>query len=758
MAKDFFPGLGSAVAERTILRKKFKGTKRERFETWKEVAQRVAHGNSQLAKTGKERVDEFNTLNELIGEGRLLTSGRHLQHGDITQPDRPMEVFTNCSTSVTTFGLAYLLLNGSGVGRCYDDDLMLVDWDNAPNVLCVLDEKHPDFVYSAHETVRDAKHKYGKSGIVWHQVVDSREGWGKAIEILELMAYERIHADKLLVLDFSLVRPKNSPIAGMQDRPASGPVPLMNAFQRVASLKGAGMAPWKQAMYIDHYFADCVLVGGVRRSARMSVKNWRDSSIFEFIQIKRPVEFQGLRGEEVRNFRLGRKAQGLEPLTSFLWSSNNSVGVDKEFWELVAYPPNSKKGRSDLAKHARKVFNMVTEYAYFDGTGEPGIINLDMLVQNDAGLTGSALCFDSTRYQVEDGTLLFLDRLVRTAKQKQFYMIVNPCSEIALAIWGGFCTIADCCLYHCETFEQCEETVRAAVRFLIRVNTLNSVYNKEVKRTNRIGIGLTGVHEFAWKFFKFGFRDLIDENKSYAFWSFLSKLKRAVQDEAETYSKKLGVETPHTDTTVKPSGTISKLFGLTEGWHLPSMGWYMRWVQFHRDDPLIEEYKKAGYPVRLLKKYKETVIVGFPTIPTLVEIMPPEMLVTASQATPDEQYQWLMLGEKYWIRGVDESGNPLQRDTGNQISYTLKYDPKVLTLDDFRASIRKYQGRVRCCSVMPQEEGSSYEYLPEQPVSQAEYNSIVSGITQLIREDVGMEHVACEAGGCPIDFKQSPIA
>lgn len=753
-AKEFYPGMGQAVAERTILRKKNKGTKRERWESWKEVAQRVAHGNTQLCKTGKEKVSEYELVYELMSEARLLTSGRHLQHGDITQPHRPMEVFTNCSTSVTTFGLAYLLLNGSGVGRSYDDDLMVVDWDNAPNVLCVLDDKHPDFDHSAHETVRDAKHKYGIGpGVVWHSVQDSREGWAKAVEILELMAYERIHANKLLILDFSPVREKNKPIGGMQDRPASGPVPLMNAFQRVNSLRGAGMAPWKQAMYIDHYFADCVLVGGVRRSARMSVKNWRDASIFEFIQIKRPVEFQGLKGVEVQKLRAERKAQGLDPLTSFLWSSNNSVGVDREFWELVSLPPNSRKGRSDLAKHARKVFQMVTEYAYYDGTGEPGLINLDMLVQNNLGLTTSSDFFRSNRYEPQDGTALFLDRLIRIAKSKPFYMIVNPCSEIALAIWGGFCTIADVCLYHCDNYEQCEETVRAAVRFLIRVNTLNSVYNREVQRTNRIGVGLTGVHEFAWKFFGFGFKDLINENRSIEFWVLLSKLKRAIQDEAISYSAQLGVAVPHTDTTVKPSGTISKLFGLTEGWHLPSMAWYMRWVQFHRDDPLIEQYKNSGYPVQLLKKYKETVIVGFPTVPLVADIMPADKLVTASQATPDEQYQWLMLGEKYWIRGVDETGTPLARDTGNQISYTLKYDPKVTTIDQFRQSIKTYQGKVRCCSVMPQEEGSSYEYLPEQPVSQAEYLSIVSGISKVVKEDVGQEHVVCEAGGCPVDFK-----
>ena len=112
-------------------------------------------------------------------------SGRHLQHGDETQPTRNMEVFTNCSTAASSFILFYLLMNGSGVGRAYDDDMCVVDWDNMPNVRCVIAQDHPDFEWGVDESVRDAEHKYGKSnGIKWFEVPDSREGWAQAIEMV----------------------------------------------------------------------------------------------------------------------------------------------------------------------------------------------------------------------------------------------------------------------------------------------------------------------------------------------------------------------------------------------------------------------------------------------------------------------------------------------------------------------------------------------------------------------------------------------
>jgi adenosylcobalamin-dependent ribonucleoside-triphosphate reductase len=757
VARNFHPGMGQAVAERTILRKRKinKTSKKERWETWKEVAERVSEGNALLCKGAREQADEFATLNKHIGNAVLLMSGRHLQHGDVTQPQRNMEVFTNCSTAHSTFALAYLLLNGSGVGRCYDDDLMLVNWDHAPNIVSCLDENHPDFDYSAHMSVREAKHKYGgpSDKVIWHDVDDSREGWGGAIELAETLAFEKIHVDKILVLNWSKVRGKNQPIAGMQNRPSSGPVPMMNAFQKVAGLKGAGMAPWKQAMFADHYFAESVMMGGVRRSARMSAKYWKDPSIFEFIDVKMPVEFLGMSGDDILEYRRsGNKPEG------FLWSSNNSILVDKEFWDLLRLKKRSRLYKSELAKHARKVFERATEAAYCHGTGEPGFVNVDTLVDNRDGLhmvTGNYI--GSQRYTIQDSTKLYLERLLKIAKGKTYYMIVNPCGEICLAIWGAFCTIADLAPYHAETLEEVEDAARAAVRALIRVNTMDSIYSKEVKRTNRIGVGLTGIHEFAWKFFGYSFRDLIDESKSRDFWNFLSRLKWIIRSEAISYANKLGVPVPHTDTTIKPSGTISKLFGLTEGWHLPAMLWYLRWVQFRSDNPLIAEYEQAGYPIRVLKQYKGTTIVGFPTIPVIAEMgIPVNKLVTASEATPDEQYQWLRLGEKHWIRGFsEEESKGTIRDTGNQISYTLKYDPSRVTLKDFRESILRNQSTVKACSVMQQEETGSYEYLPEQAVTKGEYESIVSKLKRQLQEDVDRAHVDCSTGGCPIDFNKT---
>lgn len=710
-------GMGMAVAKRTYLRRVTDADSgRERWETWEEVAQRVALGNTSLLPSSqkKHRQEELEIMKRHISNGSLLMSGRHLQHGDETQPERNMEVFTNCSTASSSYILFYLLMNGSGVGRAYDDDMCVVDWDNMPNVRCIISQEHADFEWGVDESLQDARHKYGDTeNIHWFEVPDTREGWAEAVEMVEVMAYEKKYKNDILLLDFSKVRPKGSPIKGMQNRPSSGPKPLMNAIQKLATIKGSGMPAWRQAMFVDHYLAECVLVGGARRSARIATKNWTDPEIFDFINLKRG---------------------------GFLWSANNSVAVDDKFWK-------------QRTNHAKKVLAAILKASYEDGTGEPGFINQHRLVQNDDGYEGyqDGKYAESNKYKPHDRTEKMLAHLARNAGAKVFSQIPNPCGEISLNMLGGYCVIADVVPYFAPTIDDAEEAFRAATRALIRVNTMDCLYNREVKRTNRIGVGMTGIHEFAWNQYGYSFHDLIDEGKSQDFWLTLARFKRAVVDEAEKYSKKLGVVVPHTNTTIKPSGTISKLFALTEGAHLPSMREYIRWVQYRSDDPQVKRYKDKGYPVKELRSYTGSSAVGFPTQPLICRLGMDDKLVTAGEATPEQQYKWLMLLEKYWIVGINSKGEALE-DTGNQVSYTLKYDPQRVTYREYEEMVGKYQGLVKCCSVMPQQDTTAYEYQPEQPVTISEFMKALNEIQQdeSLLEDIDYEHLKCESGACPI--------
>lgn len=349
----------------------------------------------------------------------------------------------------------------------------------------------------------------------------------------------------------------------------------------------------------------------------------------------------------------------------------------------------------------------------------------------------------SEKYTLSSGGMSLYNAAAKKVDESKYPHLTNPCGEITLNAKGGYCVISDLVPFFCDTLEEVKNTAELGIRFLIRTNLMDAIYSDEVKRTNRIGLGMTGIHEFAWKFFGYGFYDLINENKSQDFWNFISELRVAVEKEAARYSSELGLNTPHTVTTMKPSGSVSKLFGLTEGAHLPARKFYLRWVQFQNDDPLLETYKLEGYPVKNLTSYPNVSIVGFPTKPLIASLEMGDKLVTASEASPEDQYMWLMLLEKYWLN----NGN-------NQISFTLKFPTDKMTLEEFRETFFKYQSQIRCCSVLPivsdDQLKTLYEYLPEEDVTLEQFLEIENNIQKNKDVMFSENDLLCSSGSCPL--------
>jgi hypothetical protein len=384
---------------------------------------------------------------------------------------------------------------------------------------------------------------------------------------------------------------------------------------------------------------------------------------------------------------------------------------------------------------------------------------------------GTSFC--SARYQADHAVPLLAEVTCR-ATASRFPATTNPCGEIVLHATGGYCVIADFApLLACPVpFQRIvpgspspavaalwdarvEDAVRLGVRFLMRANRMDSLYAEEVARTNRMGIGPTGLHEYAWMRFGLSFPDLLDERRAAPFWAMLDRLSQAAKDEGDAYAAALGLRQPLTVTTVKPSGTVSKLFGLTEGAHLPARTRYVRWVQFKgtRDattgewlpgsDPLLADYAARGYPLRELRSFPGMTIVGFPTEPLIMRLGLDDQLVTAPEASPEQQYRWLRLLERYWIGQA----------RGNQVSYTLKLRTDAHDLDAFRSIVLSEQPSVRCCTVLPTRPDHSlgYEYLPEENVDPERFAALVAAIhTGDAREAVDLAHLHCAAGACPL--------
>lgn len=727
------PGMGWGIFARNIQRN---------GESWGDVADRVSLGSTTIHYAS---VGHRESMRRLIHKGAMLLSGRHLQHGDFNQPKQTAEKFTNCATAATTSLLFLLLLNGSGVGRCYDNDMMLVDWANLDGVTLFLDSAHADYS-KVPEFHRSNLRDFEVRDRNVHVVQDSREGWAKAIELLETRAWRNDRSD--IVLDFSAVRPEGSPIAGMQDRPASGPVPLMKAlwlmihYAKVA--RAEGWAKWKTCLVFDHLLAECVVYGGARRSARLAEKHWADEGTEEFIDIKE--DFKVLGGHS-STFWLTGQSEGLADWEySNLWSANNSVGIDQVF----------EDNRYDKTHPAGHIARRITFAQLNHLTGEPGILALHKLSQQrrvENYHYDKVPYVGNDHYPVEGSFRLLYSELAKAVNKKEFQYIVNPCAEIVLNVLGAFCVVADGAPALCDSLEEVLEMYRIMTRTCININLLPSVYPAEVRNTNRIGISMTGVLSFAWKFFSVTVRDLIydhDNPSVSAFWSFMRQINAVVNREAVEYSRKVGLPAPLTTMAGKPAGTISKLFLLEEGFHVLPVAYMIRWVLYKQNDPKVQEFARRGYPVRDLKQRADSTIVGFPTIFALAEQQQPEDLVLARDLTPEEHFEWLRLCERNFIDGMARP-----EDTkGNQISYTIAFDAAKYDWPAYHKMMMDNVCSVKAVSVLPHLDGdSAYEYLPQEEITKQEYDELMANIQNAGAkdEDIDFDHLLCTSGACPIE-------
>ena len=224
-----------------------------RRETWSETVGRYydffeehmkENYNFDINGTRAELEEATLNLEVMPSMRSLMTAGPALKRDNIAG--------YNCSyiaiDRITAFDeILYILMNGTGVG-------FSVERQYVQNLPVVADEFHPS-----------------DTTIV---VADSRTGWAKSLK--ELIA--NLYAGMIPQWDVSKVRPAGSVLKTFGGR-SSGPDPLVDLFNFCVE-KFTGAAGRKLSSLECHdlvcKIAEIVVVGGVRRSALISLSNLSD--------------------------------------------------------------------------------------------------------------------------------------------------------------------------------------------------------------------------------------------------------------------------------------------------------------------------------------------------------------------------------------------------------------------------------------------------------------------------------------------------
>jgi len=219
-------------------------------------------------------------------------------------------------------------------------------------------------------------------------------------------------------------------------------------------------------------------------------------------------------------------------------------------------------------------------------------------------------------------------------------------------------------------------------------------------------------------------------------------MQRVAVTAAYSMADELGLQRPKNVTTVKPSGTLSKVMGTTEGIHKPLGKYIFNNINFGKHDPLIPKLKEAGYNVIQNPNDPEGVLVTFPVCNTGVEFDIVNGLEVNVESAIDQLERYKLV-----------QSNWCQQNVSNTISYSPDEVPQIITwlLDNWEI----YVGVSFLYRADPTKSAKDlgYLYLPQEVVTKERYDEYVSRLHPVdINTDSNMEieSLECVGGACPV--------
>lgn len=331
----------------------------------------------------------------------------------------------------------------------------------------------------------------------------------------------------------------------------------------------------------------------------------------------------------------------------------------------------------------------------YNGNGEPyGLINLKLA--QTIGRTGE------TQYPDKD------------------VIGFNPCAEQSLA------DKETCCLaeYYLPNI-QSEERLHSVLKYLYRIakhSLALDCHHPEtaeiVHKNMRMGIGVTG------------YLQATDEQRSW-----LPKAYEMLRQFDVEYSKQHGFPTSVKLTTVKPSGTLSLLAGVTPGAHPGYAQHYLRRIRIASNSDLVEVCRKNGYNVEYQRKFdgsedRSTVVVSFPC-------KFPEGTKLAKDMTAVDQLNVIRELQKNW--------------SDNAVSVTIYYRKEELE-EIKRWLSQNYNENLKTVSFLLHSE-HGFDQAPLEEISKEQYEEYSARVTPIDNLSIvsGVDDDAeCATGVCPI--------
>jgi hypothetical protein len=283
-----------------------------------------------------------------------------------------------------------------------------------------------------------------------------------------------------------------------------------------------------------------------------------------------------------------------------------------------------------------------------------------------------------------------------------------------------------CCLV--ETFPTRNKDIEDFVRTLkfaylyAKTITLGTTQwaetNRVQLRNRRIGTSISGVAQFIDTK---GIAELID-------WMNIGY--DTIEHYDRIYSDWLCIPKSIKTTSIKPSGTISLLAGVTPGMHYPESNYYIRRLRIANNSPLLSQITAAGYYTEVDKMDSmNTIVVEFPIAINGVR--------TVEQVSMWEQLSLAALLQKHWA--------------DNQVSCTITFKPDEAK--DIKYALNYFQYQLKGVSFLPKTEKGVYEQMPYEEITKERYDELIKNIKSLTLQNLQSDSIPekyCDNEACII--------
>ncbi len=296
---------------------------------------------------------------------------------------------------------------------------------------------------------------------------------------------------------------------------------------------------------------------------------------------------------------------------------------------------------------------------------------------------------------------------------------VNPCGEQSLEPYELCCLVETFPSRH-ESFDEYKETLKYAYMYAKTVTLIPTHWpesNAVLMKNRRIGTSQSGIVD---AFVKHGRRTVLDWSD--AGYTYLRELD-------EIYSDWFCIPRSIKITSVKPSGTVSLLPGVSPGIHYPHSEYHIRRVRIADTSPLLPLLLGAGHHMEPDKRQKSTMVVDFPAH---VE----HFSRRKTDVTVWEQVVNAVDYQTYWC--------------DNNVSITVTFKPEE-SIDVVRV-LEAFEDRLKAISFLPLKD-HGYEQAPYEEITKEQYESMTANLKPLDLSSLsihasGDRHNYCDGDKC----------